>query len=208
MLMILKVYLFFSSRQNIDPCLRLREETSDGCQRVTCNCQMQSELQGKHRQHGKIHTELEVIQPSHARGTQKLWRKSRERGPMIGISMALKYAQTMLKDLTALKNVFLFLVAAWMTQMQCNTLVQCNAALSAQTRSSHCILSIVNISANKIFNTRRGKSSSFKNSHDLWTANSKFFVLILYIPAHTAFLRIELFLCIDCDIVIGTPLGL
>ena len=30
---------------------------------------------------------------------------------MIGISMAFKYAQTMLKDLTALKNVFLFLAA-------------------------------------------------------------------------------------------------
>ena len=55
MKIILKIYLFFSSRQNIDPCLRLREETSDGCQRVTCNCQMQSELQGKHRQQGKIH---------------------------------------------------------------------------------------------------------------------------------------------------------
>ena len=38
--------------------------------------------------------------------------RGRERGPMIGISMALKYAQTMLKDLTALKNVFPFLVAA------------------------------------------------------------------------------------------------
>ena len=143
--MILKIHLFIS-RHNIDPCycLRLREETSDGCQRVTCNCQMQSELQGKHRQHQAKakYTKLEVIQPSHAWATQKLWRKSRERGPMIGISMALKYAQTMLKDLTALKNVFLFLVAAWMTQMQCNTLVQCNAALSAQTRSSHCILSM------------------------------------------------------------------